>query len=184
MFLVWLIVEVFIFVKMTSWVGWGDTFLFYFAPVFLGVLLISFWSRMGLVSIQTTLLQGQVPGKRLLHTAAIFLGGVCLVVPTMTTRLLAVALILPGFRHLLIWRFQAFVAQKIATGSTQAFSFMKGGVGGFKFYHFRSGDGVSENRESGMRNVTPHQDILDVSAVRISHEEKPDSSYPRERSDS
>lgn len=186
-FFIWLFAEIYLFFKMTTWIGWGDTFLLYYGPSLLGILIVSSWSRMGLMTVQSALAKGEMPGPRLLHTAAIFLGGLCLAFPSATSRILAVFLILPGLRHLLVWRFQLFAAKKMASGSAKAFSFMQGKAGGFRFYSYSSRGGPFQQPSNEMRDVTPDQVVLDVPAQRITtseSESKPDSFDPRGRSDS
>lgn len=190
-FLLWFVAEVYLFFKMTAWIGWGDTFLLYFVPSLLGVLIVSSWSRMGIMTVQSALTKGQMPGSKFLHMGAIFLGGICLCFPSLLSRIFAVLLIMPGLRHIMVWRFKLMAAKKIASGSAQAFSFMQGKAGGFRFYQYQQAKNPFEQGPTGMRDVTPHSpDVLDVQAIQITHEElpekeeKPGSSFPHGRNDS
>lgn len=181
-FLVWLFLEIFLFAKSVEWFGWMNSFLIYFGPSLIGAILLSSISRVGLMAVQGALSKGQVPGTQLLHTGAVFVGFLLLVVPTFTTRLLGICLILPGLRHLLVWRFKIFATQKMAQGSAQFFSFGAGaGAGGFKFYNYQA-QGGSGGVE---KDVTPaSQDILDVTPLKVTHGEKLESSGPSENKDS
>lgn len=163
----------------------------YLAPCILGMLILSTVGRMAMMTLQSTMTRGQVPGNKILHSGAIFISGILFCIPSFFTRVIALVLLLPGLRHLAVWRFKVFMAKQIARGSARVFNFGAGGpfgfgtgmgsgpggMGGmgqqgFRYYEFRNdGTGfhdVSEEREE--REI--QAEVVDVTPLEITHEEK------------
>lgn len=116
------ILEVFFFTFFAEEYGFLNTMLAYWVPTFLGFLLLP---RLGL-GFQTLKLNPANEAEGL-HRVLLFLGCLLLITPLLTFRVIGIFLILPGFRHLLIWK----LAQLIKKQMTQ----FQGGNG---FYFFRS----------------------------------------------
>lgn len=154
--------EIILFFVSVDALGWGQTLLLYFAPCLVGLLIVSLWGRVALLSVQASLMRGEIPTGKLMHSGAIFLAGLCFLVPSFFLRLLGLGLLLPGARHWLIWRFQAKMKQKIRQGNA---SFRFGGFG-FSGQEPFSADSGSVEREVGNANV------LDVKPLQVSHETK------------
>ncbi|GEM_PF-1213011 len=174
-----LIAEIFIFVMAIKHWGFLNTLGAYLLPSFLGLIIVSTVGRMAMMTMQSTLMRGQLPANKILHSGAIFLSGLLLLIPSFSTRLIAVILLLPGLRHMAIWRFKAFMAKKIAQGSSKAFSgfgFSKGGANsssGFRYYEFRSdGSGFQEEFREQQEREVKDAEVLDVKPLEISHEVK------------
>lgn len=180
--LIWMILEVVVFAKFVESFGWGSTLAGYFLPSILGVFLLVNMGRMGLMSLQGSLARGEMPGSRLLHVGALFVSALLFVVPSFTTRIFALALFLPGLRHLMVWRFKKFAEKKMANGSSTFFQFGKGPLGGFTFYRYDMRTGRSA---SDVRDVTPEgAPILDVTPIKVTHGETLDSDSAPGRKDS
>ncbi|MFP5519570.1 MAG: FxsA family protein [Bdellovibrionia bacterium] len=180
-FILWFALEVFVFFKFVGAYGFGSVFLSYLFPTLIGILLTMGAGRIAIMNLQGLLSKGQMPQAALLHSAAVFLGGVLLIPPTFTLRVVGVILLVPGLRHLAIWYFKYWLAKKMAKGGANFFQFGK--AGNFQFYSFGS---ATKGWESAgpTRDVTPaSQDILDVKPVSITHESKLESSEPSERKD-
>lgn len=173
----WFIAEIVVFWMGVKHLGFWDTMLLWWGPSLIGFIITSSFTRAALASMQTSVMAGQVPEKRILHAGAIFFGGVLFWIPFVMTRVVGLLFILPGFRHLILYRFQKIAAEKLAQGAASAFQFnMFGtnagpsGMGGFKFYRYDMG-GVKKSE----RDVTPEQDVLDVKPIEVTHSSTSDS---------
>lgn len=179
--------EIFIFFFAVKQWGFLNTLGLYLLPCVLGFVIISTVGRLALLSLQSTVMKGQLPANRLLHSAALFFSGLLFLIPSFFARVLAVVLFLPGLRHLAVWWFKLFMAKQIAKG-TSAFTF--GGPfgfgagsagGGFKYYQYRgtpSGfQDVSAEREVSETNV------LDVTPLQVTHENKKKDGDPTDSLD-
>jgi len=131
--------------------GFFNTLGLYLAPCLLGFLIVSTVGRMAIMTLQSTVTRGQLPGNKILHSGAIFLSGLFFMIPSFFARVIGLVLLLPGLRHLAVWRFKLFMAKKMAQGSARVFNFGgggpfgfggfgtgSGGPGGFQYYEFRN----------------------------------------------
>lgn len=165
------IAEFLIFFALSKNYGFFNTVGLYLLPCFLGVLIVSTVGRMAMMTLQGTMSKGQVPGTKILHTGAIFISGLFFLVPSFFTRVLGLVLLLPGLRHIAVWRFKLFMAQKIAKGGASAFSFNGNGFGfstGFGGGGFRQ-QPPFQNEE---RDVTHSPHAIDVTPIKVTHEPK------------
>lgn len=168
--------EILIFFFAVKQWGFLSTLGFYFLPCLLGLLIVSTVGRLALLSLQTSVMKGQLPANRLLHSAALFFSGLLFLIPSFFARVLAVVLFLPGLRHLAVWRFKLFMAKQIAKGAGTftfggPFGFGAGSAGsGFKYYHYRG-------TPSGFEDVSAEREVsetsvLDVTPLQVTHEKK------------
>lgn len=163
-----ILLEIFIFWFVVGKIGFLYTLLYYFAPCLLGFFIVATWGRVALVSIQMSFARGEVPGPKILHAGAIFVAGLCLLVPSAITRVIAIGLLLPGLRHLILWKLKGNLVQKMAQGSAS-----------FNFSGFKFGAGPSPfGRETSYTDFPRSErevfsnDVLDVKPIEISHETK------------
>lgn len=178
-----LVAEAVAFFMILQRVGFLNTLAVYLLPCLLGFLIVTTVGRVALMNMQSTMSRGQLPAGKILHSGAIFLSGLLFLVPSVSTRIFGLVLLLPGLRHLALWRFKISMAKKMASGASQGFGFSRGpfgfgggaagpgaGAGGFRYYEFRNnGTGfkdVSEERE--IRDA----EVLDVTPLEITHEKK------------
>ena len=162
--------EILIFFATVSWLGFWNALLVYFAPCLLGLFIVSVWGRVALMSVQMSMAQGKVPAGKILHSGAIFISGICFLVPSFFLRIIGLCLFLPGLRHLLLWKFKAQMLQKMAQGGAS-----------FNFNGFRFGGGFSgpnpfqDTPEGPFEREVQSADVLDVQPLKISHETKKES---------
>lgn len=138
----WLLVSQFGFWKVTGYY-WIPTALSAVMLILFGPFLI-FTLRMKMMSgaLMSEISQA-LSGSRsdfgavkVLNAVSVVAGLVCLLIPMITSRLLGLALILPGFRHLLLWTFRKSIYAKIqAEMGKQRASMGAGHFGGFKYYY-------------------------------------------------
>lgn len=157
------------FFAVKSW-GFLNTLGLYLLPCFLGLLIVSTMGRLAVVSLQSSLMRGELPASRLLHSGAIFLSGLLFLVPSFFTRVIGVVLFLPGLRHLAVWRFKHFVAKKAAKGMN-GFSFGQGPFG-FRYYSYTGGMNNRGPMDDMQERDVREANVLDVTPLKITHEVK------------
>ena len=160
---VFIILEVLAFTTITHFYDFWDILFIYAAPSFLGIIIFSMLGRKLVATLQGGMRPGQLPSDQILNGAAMLVGSVLLIVPLATPRLLAIFLIVPGFRHFSIFIFKTYLFKNI---SKSAFTFVKfGGAGaggpfgggprrapsGFEFPR----DDRPQERDAEVVNVTP-----------------------------
>lgn len=172
MFFVFLAEIIILVMCFQEW-GFIDTLGVYLMPSILGAIVVSMSGASSLMGMQSTLSSGGAPDRKMLHRVAIFIGGLFLIVPMWTTRLIGVILILPGLRHLALGRMQKILMQKMTASSQQGF---QSGPFGFKYYRYtgRAEHPFENQHQATERDVSPSHDVLDVTPIKISHEEKKD----------
>jgi UPF0716 protein FxsA len=154
--------EIFLFFYGMSEFGFLPTLAFYFLPCLLGILILQIWGRVTMLQLRATTARGEQPGPKLIHAGAIFISGICFLIPSILARLVGIALLLPGTRHFLIWKLKGRVLENMSRGNA-GFNF-----GGFAF---RAGaspfGGQNPFQRPPERNVSP--DILDIQPIEVSH---------------
>jgi UPF0716 protein FxsA len=164
-----LLMEIFVFVFVTQQLGFLTAVGIYFAPCVLGVLIMSIVGRLSLLELQKIVASGNEPGPRLIHSGVMFLSGLCFLVPSFSTRIVGVILLLPGTRHLLIWKFKKSLTGKLRQSSGFGFN-RNSGTSGFRYYEFR---GNARGFEEAHQEREVHEaNILDVTPLSVTHESK------------
>ncbi len=167
-----MIVEIVIFFYAVEAWGFWQTLGLYLAPSLFGFFILSMMGRWALLSLQRSLMQGQVPTDSLLNSVVLFVSGLLFMIPTFFSRVFALALFLPGSRHWIVARIRKFLSQRIGKGFA-SFSFGGGGPGfsrGFRYYDFKAGPPEGFD-SSGERPVSDNR-ILDIKPIEIMHEDK------------
>lgn len=170
--------EIFIFFFAVKQWGFLNTLGFYLLPCVLGFLIVSTVGRMAIMTLQGSMMKGQLPGNRLLHSGAIFFSGLLFMVPSFFARIAALVLFLPGLRHIFVAWFKVFMAKKIAKGSANfnfgggPFGFGAGNAGGagFRYYQHRSGSAGFE--EANSEREVSETNVLDVTPLKVTHQKK------------
>jgi UPF0716 protein FxsA len=101
LFLVFTIVplaELYILIKIGTYIGGFNTILLVLMTTVLGALLARLQGLRTLRQIQLTLSQGQIPAEELIDGVLILFGGILLVMPGVLTDLFALVLLLPFTR--------------------------------------------------------------------------------------
>lgn len=185
------IAELLVFIMAVKQWGFFDTIGIYILPSLLGLILLSFTKRVGMAQFQMAMMMGQAPEKAMLHSGAVFLGAVMMVVPMFITRVFAVFLLLPGLRHLVIWKFTSSLKKRMQSGQAGAgfggpFGFGggmgEGPGGGFKYYSYRAGsqgEGFQEAEQAPRERVIDAE-VIDVDPLEISHTQKGSNSDSKE----
>ena len=169
-----ILAEIFIFWFAVSEWGFWTVLGVYLLPCLLGVLILGTIGRMAIMVLQSTVVRGQLPANKILHSAAIFISGILFLIPSFFARLLALILLLPGLRHIAVWKFKTYLGQQIAKGSARVFDFGAGGPFGFstgsRTYDFRNQ--TYTNEEIREEREIYDAEVVDVTPLEITHEKK------------
>jgi UPF0716 protein FxsA len=90
--------ELYILIKIGSYIGGFNTILLVLMTTVLGALLARLQGLRTLRQIQLSLSQGQIPAEELIDGVLILFGGILLVIPGVLTDLFALVLLLPFTR--------------------------------------------------------------------------------------
>ncbi len=141
--------EVFLFAFFAEEYGFLNTLGAYWIPTFLMVFFFPY-----LLSMARSL-ASLAPGStglhlpRQLHRALILAGFVLVTIPLISTRVLGILLIIPGLRHILLWKFQKQVEKR----TNQYFGQWTGP--GFRFYYRHQDVEDFQEGYRPMKDVTP-----------------------------
>jgi UPF0716 protein FxsA len=171
------LIEVLIFATFVHFYNFWDVFLCYLLPSFLGTVMFSLMGRSMMLSLQGGFSGGHMPGDKMLHRGAILVGSILLIIPMFLSRVLALLLILPIFRHISIFIFKTFIFKRLAKSQ---FSFIRfgGGPGGFG----RGPQGSTFSFEQEVRNERDAE-VVDVTPIEITHT-KIEAEAPKKKDDS
>ncbi len=142
-------------ISLGAWVaelfGFWTTLLIYFVPTFFGLPLVIFENQMNWATFQKQMASGRAPDQPLFNLMAGFFGSLLLLVPSLICRMMAVFLLFPPTRFLIVFSCKNWWARKMMDGS---FSFG--------------------------RTVEPHFErdaqVIDIEAIKISSPAKGESS--------
>lgn len=163
-FLIFTIIEIYIFSLFVDYYGFWSSLLIYFVPSVLGLMIISLYGRASMMSLQLKLSKGEPPTGALLNTAAIFIGGLMLIPPSMVLRSFALILLLPGVRHLFLFIAKTFFLVKILSKlKTNQF-----GNGFFYMGSFGSGD-YYQNQQN--QTTEREASVIDIEAIEVSQKQ-------------
>lgn len=165
------LLEILVFSTFVHFYNFWDVFLAYLLPSFAGAVLFSLTGRSIMLSLQGGLAQGKMPADRVLHRGAVLLGAILLMIPSFSSRVLAVILIIPGLRHLAIFIFKTYLFQRLTKNATFV-----------RFGGFGAGPGSARGmggpfpfepsphheRDAEVVNVTP----IEITHTKISDETK------------
>ena len=102
------ILEIFFFTFFAEKYGFLNTMLAYWVPTILGFSLLP---RLGL-GFQTIKINPEKEAAGL-HRVLLFVGCLLLITPLLSFRVVGIFLILPGFRHLLIWKLAQLIKKQM-----------------------------------------------------------------------
>lgn len=166
LFLLFPFIEIFLFYQAI--VNWGllNTIALVILSFAAG-LFISMWvGRSVLMTIQLELARGRMPVRKVLNKAVLLLAALLLMIPGIGTDIVAILLIVPGLRHVLVIAIEAKLKLALARGSVRVFnSFGSFGKTGFT-YRQESQQVYPEQDfpESQMREVREAQ-VIDVTPL-------------------
>lgn len=146
------LVEIVLFGYFSDRFGFLNTLSAYWIPTFILMTFLPFLlCRLQGLSLQS--MDTSSPSlSRQLNRILVIVGVFALMIPLVTTRAIGVFLVLPGFRHLLLWKFKSSLQKK----TNQYF----GKFGNsFQFYYQKGprgfGTGFEDFQQPTMKDVTP-----------------------------
>ena len=130
-----LILEFYLGFWATKFFGFWMTFLIYFVPTFFALPLVIFQNQLNFAHFQKQMATGQMPDQSLFRLAAGFIGSLLMLVPSLICRTLALVLLFPPTRFLIVFLAKDWFGKKVKNGSFKTFSQGQGfafGRGGFQ----------------------------------------------------
>ena len=160
------ILEIYAIFEIGSRIGFINTFFALLACFVLGLGFAKAQGRYVLGRMQEALSQQRMPNDDVLHGLVTFAGGILLAIPGFISDAIALLLILPGTRHLVVYYLKTRFAPKIKDGSFKVFSFGgMSGMGGFGNMGSRPTSGPTfEDEPRFEREVTPL--VIDVKPIK------------------
>lgn len=122
----WIIVEIMLFSRLGDLHGYGRVTLAYLAPSLLGFFVLSFQARKTMSRMQQRMNPDLAAQTEAAEVFTGMLVGMLLVVPMMAPRVLALILIFPLTRRLMMKAIQGWLMKKMAQGNLRVFT---GGFG-------------------------------------------------------
>lgn len=168
MFPIWFILEFLLFLKLISIYGFLNIFAFYTLPSFLGLLILIYYPKSLLKSLQNTMQIKEKPSNKMLHSLSIIISALFFIVPSVSTRLIGLFLFLPIFRHIIVfilmWQWTKLAGKLF--NKVQNFNFTGKGfsvyTGSFGNGGFNKNINPDEYDDTNIIDVTPkHNDSSD-----------------------
>lgn len=169
-FLILIFVEIFLGLTCLRFVGFGVTFLIYFLPCLLGMLFFSLQNQGVWLRFQREMAAGQSPDQQLIQMVSRFAGVVLLLVPSLLARSMAVLLLFPPTRFLLVKLGRTWLLHKLRQGSFRAFGGRPdfgANTGGFRYYDFSRGSSFEEEPR-----VERDAQVIDIEPIKLSSSSK------------
>ena len=161
---IFLAVELSLGTWATELFGFWTTLLIYFIPTVFGLPLVIFENQTNWAFFQQQMASGKAPDQPLFRLMAGFFGSLFLLVPSLLFRMMAVILLFPPTRFLIVFLGKNWIAKKMKDGAFQAFSSGRG-------FSFKSGTSSEPRFERDAR-------VIDIEAVKISSTEVSESKGP------
>lgn len=120
------VLEIYVFWLFVGAYGFLATFAAYWIPTFLGFYMISRGSIQAVQKLQMEINSGGQPAKASLAIALNFLGSLLLIFPFLSTRVMALFLLVPGFKHLIILFGEFWLIKKIFKSPYVSFVYQAG----------------------------------------------------------
>ena len=163
------ILEIYAIFEIGARIGFINTFFAFLACFVLGLGFAKAQGRYVLGRMQEALSQQRMPNDDVLHGLVTFAGGILLAIPGFISDAIALLLILPGTRHLIVYFLKTRFAPKIKDGSFKVFSF--GGMSGMGMGNMggmgsrpTSGPTFEDEEPRWEREVSPL--VIDVTPIK------------------
>lgn len=133
--LIILIAEVILVYQFILVYGFFNFLVFYFVSTALGVLIVRAVGSKSLKDFQTGMVSGN--NRSMISRGLLFLSGLFLIVPSMTSKITGALLVIPPVRWLAAIAFSNFLVKRVFSANSFVHQF---GNGGFRFYYQQTGN--------------------------------------------
>lgn len=166
------VIEIIVLYKVGTRVGVVNTLFALLASFVFGLGIAKAQGRYVLAKLQGALNQNAMPAKDVQHSLIFFLAGLLFAIPGFISDVVAILLLLPGTRHLIVRMFRSRFERQLRNGNFKAFSFGRFSGGGFNM-DFRNIDPnlAREADQRYEREVSPK--VIDVSPISSNTTKKP-----------
>jgi UPF0716 family protein affecting phage T7 exclusion len=173
MFPIWALLEFLLFLKLVSIYGFLYVFGMYTLPSFIGFLILAYYPKTLLTTLQTAIQNQEKPNSKMLHSVFIIISGVFFIIPTATSRLIALVLFLPILRHILVfvlmWQWYKFSGRIFK--KFKNFNFSSSGFSVYtNFYNsrgFNNREAQSDSPKLKEFEDYDSNDVIDVTPKKI-----------------
>lgn len=165
------VAEIVVTIRVFEAFGFINTAFALLCGFVLGAGIIRNQGRYLLLRAQEAAARGEPLNDQLMHGMMNFLAGILLIFPGFICKLIAILLLLPGTRHLLMAFGRRRLERQFSSGQFRVFTF-RGGAGGFSAgYRGPRPDTNAETESvSQMRDVSPK--VIDVTPLSSEHHVK------------
>jgi len=162
---VYFVAEVLVTIRVFTAFGFVNTAFALLCGFVLGTGIIRNQGRYLLMRAQEAAARGEPLNDQLMQGMMNFLAGILFIIPGFISDILAILLMLPGTRHLLIAIGRRRLERQFRAGQFRVFTFQGGGGGGFSAGHHRGprSDDMRADSETPMRDVSPK--VIDVKPI-------------------
>lgn len=166
------ILELIVLYQVGSRIGIVNTLFTLLTSFVLGLGIAKAQGRYVLAKLQGALNQNVMPARDVQHSLVFFIAGLLLAIPGFVSDFLAILLLLPGTRHLIVRIFRSRFERQLKFGNFKAFSFGRFSGGGFNM-DFRNVDPnfARQADERYEREVSPK--VIDVAPISSTTTSKP-----------
>ncbi len=164
--LVYVVLEIAIFVGLAQAIGVGYTLLLFIFPSFLGLFLLSILGRDMGVKMQSLIHDGKTQPKDIVRSAAPMIGALLLVIPGFLSRALGLLFLFPPTRWFLIFLSSRLYFSRLLR---KGFSFYQFGNGAFRMHTSFGGKRSSPFNNHQVRDVTGSGEVIDVVPTQVEH---------------
>lgn len=117
-FLVWLVIELLVFILFVDWLGALAAILLVILPMVFGGGVMQMQSMEVVRQAQQKMARGESVEQEAMENLAVVMGGMLMLIPGIVTSIIGILLLIPGVRrNLLAWMFKQ---QIIRTGAARA----------------------------------------------------------------
>lgn len=171
-FIIWSFLEIYIYTQAVEYFGFLQATFFYLLPSFFALSLVAFFGQ------RFMLLQSQFRGvqdqskisKKLLHQGAILLACLLMLIPALLPRVISLVLLLPGFRHLILFLGKNWFFRKMQSAGNFSYQFGSFGAGSAPYgpteeRPVQESSGSVERIESFSSRSAHHGEVIDVKPI-------------------
>ena len=166
--------EIYAYYKFIEAYSFLDAILFAFISGGLGSLIMTLQGKETLALLQISMIKGELPAKKILHRALVFMGGLLIFLPGIVSDITGLMLILPGTRHLILWMLQRTFVARLARGGMGVFMGSVGGANGFGFTSAfkHSFESTNPNGENPFESKSQVRDVIEVTPIQIQNKKQ------------
>jgi UPF0716 family protein affecting phage T7 exclusion len=174
MVFLWFLLEFLFFFKLVTLYGFLNVFACYTLPSIIGFIILAYYPKAILASLQNTMKMQEKPSSKIIHSLLITISAIFFIIPSVTTRLIALVLFLPVSRHLLVffilWQWIKLSGKFF--NKFQNFNFSSNGFSAYTGFYTQNGFTKNTNNnfskiETDTNESFNEDNIIDVTPTHV-----------------